>query len=94
MKVCKYLTVKADKNLQLKKIVKNKVLKSKVSLCLSAPVPGPLNLHSSDVSTDSFEVSWDHSASDIVLYRLSWATFTGDDTKEVGTCKIHYINVF
>ncbi|XP_056236384.1 collagen alpha-1(XIV) chain-like isoform X2 [Seriola aureovittata] len=49
----------------------------------TTPVPGPLNLRSSDVSTDSFEVSWDHSANDIVLYRLSWAPFTGGDTKEV-----------
>ncbi|XP_040901269.1 collagen alpha-1(XIV) chain [Toxotes jaculatrix] len=49
----------------------------------TTPVPGPLNLRSSDVSTNSFAVSWDHSASDIVLYRLSWAPFTGGDTKEV-----------
>uniref|UniRef100_UPI0037E884CC collagen alpha-1(XIV) chain isoform X2 n=2 Tax=Semicossyphus pulcher TaxID=241346 RepID=UPI0037E884CC len=49
----------------------------------TTPVPGPLNLRSSDVGTDSFQVSWDHSASDIVLYRLSWAPFTGGDTKEV-----------
>ncbi|KAM6909847.1 collagen alpha-1(XIV) chain-like [Xenentodon cancila] len=49
----------------------------------TTPVPGPLNLRSSDISTNSFQVSWDHSANDIVLYRLSWAPFTGGDTKEV-----------
>ncbi|XP_034552837.1 collagen alpha-1(XIV) chain isoform X1 [Notolabrus celidotus] len=49
----------------------------------TTPVPGPLNLRSSDINTDSFQVSWDHSASDIVLYRLSWAPLTGGDTKEV-----------
>ncbi|XP_029308193.1 collagen alpha-1(XIV) chain [Cottoperca gobio] len=49
----------------------------------TTPVPGPLDLRSNDVGTDSFQVSWDHSASDIVLYRLSWAPFTGGDTKEV-----------
>ncbi|XP_076592747.1 collagen alpha-1(XIV) chain isoform X1 [Chaetodon auriga] len=49
----------------------------------TTPVPGPLNLRSSDVSTDNFQVSWDHSANDIVLYRLSWAPFAGGDTKEV-----------
>ncbi|KAF0045233.1 hypothetical protein F2P81_001762 [Scophthalmus maximus] len=49
----------------------------------TTPVPGPLNLRSSDISTDSFEVGWDHSANDIVLYRLSWAPFTGGDKKEV-----------
>ncbi|XP_076016833.1 collagen alpha-1(XIV) chain, partial [Genypterus blacodes] len=49
----------------------------------TSPVPGPLNLRTSDLTTDSFEVSWDHSASDIVFYRLSWAPFTGGDAKEV-----------
>uniref|UniRef100_A0AAQ5XRQ5 Collagen, type XIV, alpha 1a n=1 Tax=Amphiprion ocellaris TaxID=80972 RepID=A0AAQ5XRQ5_AMPOC len=49
----------------------------------TTPVPGPLNLRSTDVNTDSFKVTWDHSANDIVLYRLSWAPFTGGDTKEV-----------
>ncbi|XP_028983776.1 collagen alpha-1(XIV) chain isoform X2 [Betta splendens] len=49
----------------------------------TTPVPGPLNLHASDVGTDGFGVGWDHSAGDIVLYRLSWATVTGGDTKEV-----------
>ncbi|KAF6725437.1 Collagen alpha-1(XIV) chain [Oryzias melastigma] len=48
----------------------------------TTPVPGPLNLRSSDVHADSFKVSWDHSANDIVLYRLSWAPITGGDTKE------------
>nr|XP_020464152.1 collagen alpha-1(XIV) chain isoform X3 [Monopterus albus] len=49
----------------------------------TTPVPGPLNLRSSGVGTDSFKVSWDHSADDIVLYRLSWAPFAGGDSKEV-----------
>uniref|UniRef100_A0A672ZC18 Collagen, type XIV, alpha 1a n=1 Tax=Sphaeramia orbicularis TaxID=375764 RepID=A0A672ZC18_9TELE len=49
----------------------------------TTPVPGPLNLRSSDITADSFQVSWDHSASDIVLYRLSWAPFSGGNTKEV-----------
>ncbi|XP_023819739.1 collagen alpha-1(XIV) chain [Oryzias latipes] len=49
----------------------------------TTPVPGPLNLRSSDVHADSFKVSWGHSADDIVLYRLSWAPITGADTKEV-----------
>ncbi|XP_045900552.1 collagen alpha-1(XIV) chain [Micropterus dolomieu] len=49
----------------------------------TTPVPGPMNLNSNDVSTDSFQVSWDHSANDIVLYRLSWAPLAGGDTKEV-----------
>lgn len=52
-----------------------------------------MNLRSSDVSTDSFQVSWDHSANDIVLYRLSWAPFTGGDTKEVSGNKIRHVKV-
>ncbi|XP_077577231.1 collagen alpha-1(XIV) chain isoform X2 [Stigmatopora nigra] len=49
----------------------------------TTPVPGPLHLHSSDVSSDSFQVSWDHSSDDIIVYRLSWAPLTGGNTKEV-----------
>lgn len=60
-------------------------------LCLSAPVPGPLNLRSSDVNTNSFQVSWDHSANDIVLYRLSWAPFTGGNTKEVSAVEVSFM---
>ncbi|XP_061809382.1 collagen alpha-1(XIV) chain isoform X2 [Nerophis lumbriciformis] len=49
----------------------------------TTPVPGPLHFRSSDVSPDSFQVIWDHSADDIIVYRLSWAPSTGGDTKEV-----------
>ncbi|KAM7382659.1 hypothetical protein PAMP_002381 [Pampus punctatissimus] len=49
----------------------------------TTPPPVPLNFRSSDVNTDSFQVSWDHSANDIILYRLSWAQFVADDSKEV-----------
>ncbi|XP_061675053.1 collagen alpha-1(XIV) chain isoform X5 [Syngnathoides biaculeatus] len=49
----------------------------------TTPVPGPLHLRSSDVSPDSFRVSWDHSADDIVVYRVSWAPLAGGDAKQV-----------
>ncbi|KAM9806954.1 collagen alpha-1(XIV) chain isoform 1-T1 [Syngnathus typhle] len=49
----------------------------------TTPVPGPLHLRSSDVSSDGFQVNWDHSADDIIVYRLSWAPLAGGDTKEV-----------
>lgn len=71
--------------------VKLKKQKCKCSLYHSAPVPGPLNLRAHDISTDSFQVNWDHSASDIVLYRLSWAPFSGGDTKEVSFNKIRSV---
>uniref|UniRef100_A0A665U5K9 Collagen, type XIV, alpha 1b n=1 Tax=Echeneis naucrates TaxID=173247 RepID=A0A665U5K9_ECHNA len=45
-------------------------------------VPDPLDLRSSDISTDSFRVSWQHPASDVVLYRLSWTSSDGADSKE------------
>uniref|UniRef100_A0A8C9TLM8 Collagen type XIV alpha 1 chain n=1 Tax=Scleropages formosus TaxID=113540 RepID=A0A8C9TLM8_SCLFO len=46
-------------------------------------VPEPLDLRISDVSTDSFRVSWTHAASDIVLYRLSWTPVKGGESKEM-----------
>ncbi|KAK0152379.1 Collagen alpha-1(XIV) chain [Merluccius polli] len=45
-------------------------------------VPEPLNLRSSDVSTDSFRLSWKPAASDVVLYRITWRPRLGRDTEE------------
>uniref|UniRef100_A0A674AGB9 Collagen type XIV alpha 1 chain n=2 Tax=Salmo TaxID=8028 RepID=A0A674AGB9_SALTR len=47
------------------------------------PVPGPLDLQASEVTADSFRVSWGHSAPGIVLYKLTWAPYDGGDTKEL-----------
>ncbi|KAG7256288.1 hypothetical protein CRUP_033452 [Coryphaenoides rupestris] len=49
----------------------------------TTPVPGPLNLRAGDVSADSLRVSWDHSADDVVLYKLSWAPFIGGGAEDV-----------
>lgn len=46
-------------------------------------VPDPIDLRSTDVSTDSFRVSWKHPASDVVLYRLTWMPTDGGDSDEV-----------
>nr|XP_033493053.1 collagen alpha-1(XIV) chain-like isoform X1 [Epinephelus lanceolatus] len=46
-------------------------------------VPDPPDLRSSDISTDSFRVSWQHPASDVVLYRLIWTPTDGGDSEEV-----------
>ncbi|XP_045078029.1 collagen alpha-1(XIV) chain-like [Coregonus clupeaformis] len=46
-------------------------------------VPEPLNLRSSEVSTESFRVTWEHSAQDVVLYRLTWTPTRGGVTKEM-----------
>uniref|UniRef100_A0A8K9UJ14 Collagen type XIV alpha 1 chain n=1 Tax=Oncorhynchus mykiss TaxID=8022 RepID=A0A8K9UJ14_ONCMY len=47
------------------------------------PVPGPLDLQASEVTAESFRVSWGHSAPGIVLYKLTWAPYDGGDTKEM-----------
>ncbi|KAF1382087.1 hypothetical protein PFLUV_G00160800, partial [Perca fluviatilis] len=46
-------------------------------------VPDPPDLKSSDISTDSFRVSWKHPASDVVMYRLTWTPTDGGDSEEV-----------
>lgn len=53
-------------------------------LCLCVErVPAPVSVRSSEVTTNSFRVSWQHSASDISLYRLSWMPANGGETREV-----------
>ncbi|XP_060742438.1 collagen alpha-1(XIV) chain-like isoform X2 [Tachysurus vachellii] len=46
-------------------------------------VPVPVSVRSSDVTTDSFRVSWQHAASGISLYRLTWKPVKGGDTREM-----------
>ncbi|XP_059205757.1 collagen alpha-1(XIV) chain-like [Centropristis striata] len=46
-------------------------------------VPDPPDLKSSDVSTESFRVYWQHPASDVLLYRLTWTPTDGGDSDEV-----------
>ncbi|KAI7798408.1 putative collagen alpha-1XIV chain-like, partial [Triplophysa rosa] len=45
-------------------------------------VPQPVNLRSSDVSSDRFKVMWQHAASDVSFYRLIWRPAAGGETKE------------
>ncbi|XP_062266177.1 collagen alpha-1(XIV) chain isoform X1 [Platichthys flesus] len=45
-------------------------------------VPDPLDMKITDISTDSFRVSWQHPASDVVLYRLIWTPTDGGDGQE------------
>lgn len=57
--------------------------RSCVVCVFSERAPAPVNVRSSDVSTDNFRVSWQHAASDISLYRLSWTPANGGETREV-----------
>lgn len=46
-------------------------------------VPAPTNLQITDVTTESFRGTWDHAASDVSLYRVTWAPFGSSDKMEV-----------
>ncbi|XP_043922855.1 collagen alpha-1(XIV) chain isoform X2 [Protopterus annectens] len=46
-------------------------------------VPSPLKLQVSDVTENSFRVSWQHAANDIALYKLLWIARSGGKEKEV-----------
>lgn len=59
-----------------------------VGVCLET-VPDPVDLRSSDISTNSFRVSWAHPASDVVLYRLTWTPTDGEESSEVFTCFLY-----
>lgn len=50
-----------------------------------------MDLRSSDISTDSFRVSWAHPASDVVLYRLTWTPTDGEESNEVLMCCYTFI---
>lgn len=58
-------------------------------------VPEHLNLRSSEVSTESFRVTWEHSGQDVLLYRLFWIPTRGGDTKEVcmSVCQVFCLYV-
>ncbi|XP_024154110.1 collagen alpha-1(XIV) chain isoform X3 [Oryzias melastigma] len=45
-------------------------------------VPDPLDLRSSDITTESFRVSWRHAATDVILYRITWTPTDGGDSKD------------
>lgn len=47
------------------------------------PVPAPTNLRITDVTPESFRGTWDHGASDVSLYRITWAPFGSSDKMEV-----------
>ena len=71
--------------LSYQKAVQSVVTIRCVSVCVES-VPDPLDMKSSDISTDSFRVSWQHAAPDVVLYRLTWTPTDGGDSKEVCVC--------
>uniref|UniRef100_A0AAV2K1X8 Collagen alpha-1(XIV) chain n=1 Tax=Knipowitschia caucasica TaxID=637954 RepID=A0AAV2K1X8_KNICA len=46
-------------------------------------VPDPLDISSTDISTDSFRVNWRHAAENVLLYRVTWTSTDGGDSDEV-----------
>ncbi|XP_008572507.1 PREDICTED: collagen alpha-1(XII) chain, partial [Galeopterus variegatus] len=46
------------------------------------PVPAPTNLRITEVTPESFRGTWDHGASDVSLYRITWAPFGSSDKME------------
>uniref|UniRef100_A0A8C5R881 Collagen alpha-1(XII) chain n=1 Tax=Leptobrachium leishanense TaxID=445787 RepID=A0A8C5R881_9ANUR len=47
----------------------------------TAPVPAPVNLQFSEITTKSFRGTWDHGAPDVALYRITWAPVGRPDKK-------------
>lgn len=58
-------------------------LTSRPTCVCTEPVPEPLDFRSSEVTTDSFRVSWEHPAHDVVLYRLIWSPTDGGNPEDV-----------
>jgi hypothetical protein len=46
-------------------------------------VPAPTNLQFTEVTPESFRGTWDHGASDVSLYRITWAPVGNPDKMEV-----------
>ncbi|XP_067305122.1 collagen alpha-1(XIV) chain isoform X5 [Pseudorasbora parva] len=46
-------------------------------------VPAPFRLMTSEVTSESFRVSWSHPARDVVLYKMAWSPTGGEDMTEV-----------
>lgn len=50
---------------------------------LTGTVPAPANLRITEVTPESFRGTWDHGASDVSLYRITWAPVGSLDRMEV-----------
>ncbi|XP_067258708.1 collagen alpha-1(XIV) chain isoform X2 [Chanodichthys erythropterus] len=46
-------------------------------------VPAPFSLITSEVTSESFRVSWSHPARDVVLYKMAWSPTGGGDEMEM-----------
>lgn len=47
------------------------------------PVPAPVNLRITDITTNSFRATWDHGAPDVSLYRITWGPYGRGEKQEV-----------
>ncbi|XP_043078905.1 collagen alpha-1(XIV) chain-like [Puntigrus tetrazona] len=46
-------------------------------------VPAPFSLMTSQVTSESFQVSWSHPARDVVLYKMAWSPTEGGQEREI-----------
>lgn len=60
----------------------------------SEVVPAPKNLQFSEVTQNSFRVSWEHGAPDVALYRLSWSKRGENDHQYVSVLIFNSIPAF
>lgn len=60
----------------------------------SEVVPAPKNLQFSEVTQNSFRVSWEHGAPDVSLYRLSWSKRGENDYQYVSVLIFNNIPAF
>ncbi|KFP75574.1 Collagen alpha-1(XII) chain, partial [Acanthisitta chloris] len=49
---------------------------------VTQPVPAPVNLRITDVTTNSFRGTWDHGAPDVSLYRITWGPYGRSEKQE------------
>lgn len=67
------------------------ILWNTFSFLIIEPVPAPVNLRITDVTTNSFRGTWDHGAPDVSLYRITWGHYGRPEKQEVRIDSHHKI---
>ena len=61
---------------------------------MTGTVPAPANLQITEVTPESFRGTWDHGASDVSLYRITWAPSGSTDKMEVVLTLLFSLSLF